>query len=150
VFRGTFHHNIDDKGRVAIPARFREVLAREGSDCIVVTKAFHPKAVCLDVYSFAEWQALEERLAKKPAFSPQTITFKQVYLHPAQDLNVDKQGRILIPPDLRDYAKLKREVVSTGDLEKFQLWSIEEWNRASQDAEAETKKPGFFEEFNKL
>ena len=136
--------------RVAIPARFREVLAREGSDSIVVTKAFHPKAVCLDVYSFAEWQALEERLAKKPAFSPQTITFKQVYLHPAQDLNVDKQGRILIPPDLRDYAKLKREVVSTGDLEKFQLWSIEEWNRASQDAEAETKKPGFFEEFNKL
>ncbi len=147
MFRGTFNHSIDDKGRIAIPRKFREVLAKEDDDRVVITKSFGVRFRSLDIYVMRQWVLLEQKLQARPQFDRRTIAFKQLYIHPAQDLSVDKQGRILIPTDLREYAGITKDVVSTGDLEKLQLWSAEEWKRASSDAESVAREEGFFEDF---
>lgn len=141
MFRGTFFHSLDDKARVAIPRKFREVLpAGHGEPRVVVTTSVGEGPRTLDVYPMAEWQALEERIRRMPQFQASTRQFKRLYLHPAQELALDAQGRILLPQDLRDAIGLAKDAVFTGDLEKFLIWKKEDWQRqkASDDAEAQT------------
>jgi MraZ protein len=132
---------------VAIPRKFREVLSKEDDDRIVITRSFDVRFRSLDIYVMRQWFLLEQKLQGRPQFDRRTIAFKQLYIHPAQDLSVDKQGRILVPTDLRDYAGLSKDVVSTGDLEKFQLWSADEWARMSKEAESVAREEGFLEDF---
>ncbi|MFN2427015.1 MAG: division/cell wall cluster transcriptional repressor MraZ [Candidatus Binatia bacterium] len=137
MFRGTFFHTLDDKARVAIPRKFRELLpVDQGDPRVVVTKSVGGGPRTLDVYPMAAWQALEARISSMPQFQDRTRTFKRHYVHPAQELVLDAQGRVLLPQDLRDYISLTKEAVFTGDLEKFLIWSKENWQHQKSADEA--------------
>ncbi|MFN2376829.1 MAG: division/cell wall cluster transcriptional repressor MraZ [Candidatus Binatia bacterium] len=147
MFRGTFFHTIDDKARVAIPRKFRELLpAGQGDPRVVVTRSVGGGPRTLDVYPITEWQALEDRIRQMPQFQDRTRTFKRLYLHPAQELVLDAQGRILLPQDLRASISLTKEAVFTGDLEKFLIWSKEDWER-QKDADESAGEPVSFDDF---
>jgi len=135
MFRGTFEHTIDDKGRVSVPARFREVLLASNDDRVVITNFIMGALRCLDVYPIAAWQALEERLRAKPQFDQRVMRFQNYYFAAAHDCIIDKQGRILLPPTLRMYAALNRDVVFTSALEKFRIWDRQQWQQVFGDAE---------------
>jgi MraZ protein len=135
MFRGTFEHTIDEKGRVSVPARFREVLMANNDDRVVITNFFSDSLRCLEVYTIAAWQRLEERLREKQQFNPRLTRFLNYYVAAAQDCVIDKQGRILLPPSLREYAGLRRDVVFTSALEKFRIWDLEQWKHVFGEAE---------------
>lgn len=132
MFRGTFFHTLDDKARVAIPRKFREQLPPgEGDARVVVTRSVGGPRT-LDVYPMKEWEKLEDRIRQMPQFQERTRTFKRLYLHPAQELQLDAQGRVLLPQDLRDCISLSKEAVFTGDLEKFLIWSRDDWQKQQE------------------
>ena len=135
MFRGTFEHTIDDKGRVSLPSRLREFLSVHDQDRVVVTNWRIGLLPCLDVYPVAEWQRLEERLREAPQFDPDVINFVNYYVAAAQDCSIDKQGRILVPPSLREHAGLSRDVVFTSVLGKVRIWDRELWKQVRVDAE---------------
>ncbi len=135
MFRGTFEHTVDDKGRVSVPARFREVLQATNDDRVVITNFFMGSVHCLDVYPHAAWLRLEEQLRAKPQFDQRVMRFQTYYFAAAHECTLDKQGRILLPPTLREYAGLKKDVVFTAALEKFRLWDREQWKQVFGEAE---------------
>jgi MraZ protein len=135
MFRGSFQHTIDSKGRLSIPAKFREMLLAKGDERIVMTNFVVDGARCLDVYPLDEWLRFEEEIRKKPKFERRMILFQNYYLGGACECVVDKQGRILIPPLLRQYANLKRDVVLVSALEKFRVWNQEAWKKMFGEAE---------------
>jgi MraZ protein len=135
MFRGTFEHTIDDKGRVSVPARFREYLQAINDERVVITNFTFAAARCLDVYPYAAWVRLEEQLQGKPQFDQRVMHFQNFYVANAQDCVLDKQGRILLPPALRAFAGLKRDVVFTSALQKFRIWDREQWSKVFADAE---------------
>jgi MraZ protein len=137
MFRGTFFHTLDDKARVAIPRKFRELLpADQGDPRVVVTKSVGGGPRTLDCYPMAAWQALEARISAMPQLTDRTRTFKRHYIHPAQELVLDVQGRVLLPNDLREYISLSKDAVFTGDIEKFLIWSKDDWQRQKTVDEA--------------
>lgn len=124
MFRGRFEHNIDDKGRLAVPSRFRDLLLGEAdTSTIVITNSEH----CLAAYSLAEWERLERRFAELPQFDPKIAAFKRIFIGCAQECNLDRSGRILIPADLRRDARIEHACVIIGQLTKFEIWSAERW-----------------------
>ena len=135
MFRGAFEHTVDNKGRLSIPAKFREVLLGKGDDRIVITNFVVEQARCLDVYPFDEWVRFEDEVRKKPRFDRRIIAFQNYYLGGASECAVDKQGRILIPPLLREYAGLKRDVALVSVLDKFRVWDKETWKKVFAEAE---------------
>ncbi len=135
MFRGRFEHTIDSKGRISIPAKFREVLLGKSDDRIVITNFVVDETRCLDVYPIDEWVQLEEEIRKKPKFDRRMVMLQNYYLAGACECAVDKQGRILIPPLLRSYAGLNRDVVLVSALEKFRVWDGEVWKKVFADSE---------------
>ena len=135
MFRGSFEHTLDAKGRLSIPARFREVLLGKGDDRIVITNFVIQGNRCLDVYPLDEWLRFEDDIKKKPKFERRMVLFQHYYLGGACECSLDQQGRILIPPLLRNYANLKRDVVLVSGLEKFRLWDKEAWKKIFAEAE---------------
>ena len=135
TFRGNHKHTIDAKGRLSIPARFREVLLGKGDDRLIITNFVVEAARCLDVYPLDEWFRFEEEVRKRPKFDRRVVHFQNYYLSSASECVVDKQGRILIPPALRQYASLKRDVILVAALEKFRVWDKEAWKKVFADAE---------------
>lgn len=140
MFHGTFSHTLDDKGRVAIPRKFRELLpGGQGACRVIVTTSFGGDPNTLDLYTPEAWQDLEETFRAMNRFDEVTKTLKRMYLHPAQDLTLDAQGRILLPQDLRTHIDLqpRMDAVFTGDLDKILIWSRPTWERqrsADRDA----------------
>jgi len=130
-----FEHTIDTKGRVAIPARFRESLLANNDDRLIITKFIVSSVRCLDVYPYTVWQQLEERLRSQPQFTQRMMKFQNYYFAAAHECTLDKQGRVLLPPTLREYAGLKKDVMFTSALTKFRLWDREQWNRVFGEAE---------------
>lgn len=144
MFRGTFFHTLDDKARVAIPRKFREQLPTAlGDPRVVVTRSVGGGPRTLDCYPMGEWEKLEERIGQMPRFQEKTRTFKRLYLHPAQELVLDAQGRILLPQDLRAAISLNKEAVFTGDLEKFLIWSKEDWQQQKDADDSSGESPSF-------
>lgn len=144
MFRGSFEHTLDTKGRLSIPAKFREVLIGKGDDRIIITNFVLEGTRCLDVYPFDEWARFEEEIRKKPRFDRRVVSFQNYYLSGASECALDKQGRILIPPLLRNYANLKRDVVLVSALEKFRVWDKEAWKKVFADGEEKlTQDPDF-------
>lgn len=135
MFRGTFEHTIDEKGRIAVPMRYREVLQGLGDDRLIITNFFFGSAKCLDVFPHDQWVKLEESLAAKPQFNQRILWFQQYYVSAAQECVVDKQGRVLMPPGLRSYAGLEKDVVFTPAFSKFRMWSRETWRQVHGEAE---------------
>jgi MraZ protein len=135
VFRGSFEHTVDEKGRVSIPSKFREILKGFNDDRLVATKFILNSHRCLDVYPQAAWDHFEDELKEKPGFDTTFLKLETFYFSNAQDCLVDKQGRILLPPVLREYAGLKKDVVFAGVREKFRIWDKEIWQRLNEEAE---------------
>ncbi|HEY2775966.1 MAG TPA: division/cell wall cluster transcriptional repressor MraZ [Candidatus Binatia bacterium] len=133
MFRGTFFHSLDDKARIAVPRKFREQLPNGPEEPrVVVTISLTQAPRTLDVYPVKEWEKLEDRIRGMAQFQSRTREFKRRYLHPAQELVLDAQGRILLPENLRDAISLEKEAVFTGDLEKFLIWSREAWQQQKE------------------
>jgi MraZ protein len=143
-FRGHFEHALDDKGRVAIPARFREVLSALQETHLVVTRPI-PEAgrSWLDCYPESIWRQLEKKLLGGSRLDPTIRRIRRVLVENAFECVPDGQGRINIPTKLRDYASLQRDLVFTGEIDMFRLWGKEMWERsASDDEEFVIENPG--------
>src|SRR5688500_12661661 len=121
MFFGEYEHTIDDKNRLTLPARFREALA----DGVVLTRGLDS---CLDVYARADWQALvDARLATLDPFSREARALKRFFFSAASDAELDKQGRVLVPPALVKSGKLGREVVVAGVHDHLEIWDRAVW-----------------------
>ena len=137
MFRGTHQYLVDDKGRVAIPARFREVLSGLQDERLVVTKFRRRGRPCLDAYPISAWQRFEERIATEKRFNRRVATFEAYYVGSAQDVQLDAQGRMLIPPTLREHAGIGREVMFVGAIDKFRIWAKDVYQLVDRDDEKE-------------
>lgn len=118
MFRGQHRHTVDDKGRLSIPAKYREALecAFEGPLFVTVMDG------CLVAYPAGEWRALEAKLNAMPQFDEKVQRFRRVFYASAQECPLDKVGRILLPPILRERAGLARDVVLAGMGRTFEIW----------------------------
>ena len=123
MFMGEYNHTIDPKGRLIIPAKFREALGDE----FVVTKGLDG---CLFVYANTEWNNFEEKLRTLPLTNKNARQFTRFFLAGAAACEVDKQGRILIPQVLRKFAKLEKDVVLVGVASRIEIWSKEVWEES--------------------
>ena len=120
MFMGEYNHTIDAKGRVIVPSKFRETLGDE----FVVTKGLDG---CLFVYDHQEWAAFEEKLKALPITNKDARAFVRLFLAGAASVEVDKQGRILIPFVLREFAGLDKEVVLAGVGRRIEIWNKVRW-----------------------
>ncbi len=120
MFMGRYNHTIDPKGRLSIPSKYREVLGDE----FVVSKGMDG---CLFVYANDAWKDFEAKLASLPMVNEEARQLVRFFLSGAQYVTVDKQGRILVPQDLRDFAGLEKDVVLAGTGKKIEVWSLEKW-----------------------
>lgn len=127
MFQGEYSNNMDDKGRVSIPAAFRDTLQREHGDArIVVTRTPHDP--CLVAYPLRIWKRLQTKLANARP-SRELRAWRRIVLGSAQEYAPDKQGRILLPQSLREYAGLNRAVQFAGAGETFEIWDKQAWAR---------------------
>ncbi len=120
MFLGEFEHTIDDKGRVAIPARFREEM-QEG---FIITRGFDN---CLQAFPRPTWQDLAHRISTLSLGNEEARHLRRLLFSGANEVTFDRQGRILIPQNLREYASLSEKVVIAGMHTFFELWSPERW-----------------------
>ena len=121
MFMGEYNHSVDAKGRMIVPSKFREQLGNE----FVVTKGLDG---CLFAYSHEEWQRIEDSLREKPLTSKDARKFMRFFFAGAANCELDKQGRILVPQTLREFAGLEKDVVLTGNLNRIEVWSKEKWS----------------------
>ncbi|SHJ63029.1 MraZ protein [Anaerobranca californiensis DSM 14826] len=128
VFLGEYQHSIDDKGRVIIPAKFRDSLGRK----FIVTRGLDN---CLFVYPENEWAIMEEKLKKLPLTKGDARAFVRFLFSGATECELDKQGRILIPQNLREFAQINKDCVIIGVSNRVEIWSKENWEKYSLDAE---------------
>ena len=143
LFAGQFDHAIDDKGRVSIPSRFRDVLQAAGHSTLMITNNYISGEPCLDLYPPDEWAKLIGRLNERPRFDPDIQAFETFYIAGAHELQVDRQGRILIPNRLREHARLQRDVVFSAKHSIFQLWTRELLDKVRQHSIELMKSPEF-------
>ena len=136
MFRGRYEHSIDDKGRLSIPSRFREALARRRQKVLVLTDFDS----CVAAYPLDEFRRLEERIRKQSMLQKDIRAFLRLFYSGATETPVDAQGRLLIPPQLRERAGLTREVMIIGVLNKIEIWSKARWE------EFLTRSPVTFED----
>lgn len=129
VFRGRYPHTVDEKGRLSIPSKFRELLSNRGQNTLVLTDF----DAAVTAYPLDEWTRIEERIRAQSNFQQDVRAFLRVFYSSATECTVDGQGRILIPPSHRERAGLSREVMIIGVLNKFEVWSRERWEQFLQD-----------------
>lgn len=135
MFRGRHDHTIDGKGRLSIPASFRQWLTANGETQLIVTNNSFKDKNCLDIYPFSEWQKLEQDiLQQQKNADPDMLHFLNFYLSTATPCELDAHGRILIPQDLREFAELKRDVVLVSVLKKFRVWDKANWKDVFADS----------------
>ncbi|WP_050614683.1 division/cell wall cluster transcriptional repressor MraZ [Bacillus testis] len=133
MFMGEYHHNVDIKGRLIIPAKFREELG----DNFVITRGLDQ---CLFGYSMDEWRLIEEKLKTLPLTKKDARAFTRFFFSGATECELDKQGRVNIPTPLMKYAKLEKECVVLGVSNRIEIWSKPQWEdyfTASEDSFAE-------------
>lgn len=126
---GEYSHALDDKGRIIIPARLRDDLDSH----FVMTKGLDG---CLFLYPMVEWNKLEERLKALPLTNASARAFQRLFLAGAQDVELDRQSRVTIPPRLREYAGVNKDVVLVGVSNRVELWSLESWQTYQTQAQA--------------
>ena len=124
MFMGEYNHTIDAKGRLIVPSKFREILG----DVFVVTKGLDG---CLFVYDNEAWTEFEEKLKSLPLTNKEARTFVRFFLAGAASVEVDKQGRILVPSVLKEFAGINKDVVLVGVASRIEIWSRERWEDAS-------------------
>ena len=123
-----YNHTLDTKGRLIIPAKFREVLGEE----FVISKGMDG---CLFVYANDDWTAFEQKLTSLPLINKEARQFARFFLAGAATVEVDKQGRILLPAALREFAGLEKDVVLVGVGSRVEIWSKDKWENMNSDTD---------------
>lgn len=126
MFLGQYQHSIDAKGRLIVPAKFRDDLGER----FVVTKGLDN---CLFAYPQEEWRVFEDKLKQLPLTNPGARKFVRFFFAGAVECELDNQGRIMVPPHLREYAGLKKDVVSIGVNNRIEIWNRDSWNDYSDE-----------------
>ena len=133
-FTGVHEHAIDAKGRTSLPSRFRDVLSAQGADKLfITTDLFDP---CLKAYAPAQWSQFTERVSKLSQFDSDVRHLMRSFVAPAQECSVDKLGRILIPPTLREQAGLVDTVTWAGLVDHLELWIPARWAEKQREAKS--------------
>jgi len=132
MFIGEYRHTLDDKGRIAIPAKLR--YSKVGEDEYwVATKGFDR---CLFLYPKHEWERIVKKINERLTFTKkEDRSFLRMFISPATEQAVDRQGRIAVPQSLREYAGIQKEVVTLGAVNRIEIWSEENWNRYKEENE---------------
>ena len=144
MFIGRHFYSLDGKGRVAIPHKFRGELGGANAGRVIVTVSPSDRFNYLDVYPAAEWEATIQKILSTPIPGSDPSAVREAllanYIHPAQEQSLDSQGRILIAPEQRQAARLEKDVVFTGDMQRFRIWSRSEWQRYDETAAKDKAK----------
>ena len=136
MFRGASSLSMDDKGRFAVPTKYRNELLSEDMGTVICTIALNEP--CLWLYPLAQWQDIEERLAKISNMNPRARRMQRMLLGNATEYQLDKNGRILLAPSLRAHADLGKKIMLVGLMNKFEIWDEERWNeQMRKDTEIE-------------
>jgi MraZ protein len=130
LFRGVNTLNLDDKGRMAIPARYRELLQENCDGQLVVTV---DRDHCLLIYPLPEWEVIEQKLTRLPNLNKSARLLQRMLIGHATEVEMDSSARILVPPPLREFAGMAKKVVLIGQGNKFELWDEERWNRRREE-----------------
>jgi len=129
MFQGAAALNLDAKGRMAIPARHRDALSNSGLDSLVLTA--HPHR-CLLLYPSPAWEPIRTKILAAPSLEAQSAMLRRLLVGFAVDLSLDAAGRLLLPPELRGYAALEKEVWLVGQGSHFEIWSDEGWKQQQE------------------
>ena len=128
MFRGQFLHSIDTKGRVSLPSRFRDAIAVDERQILVITPA--PFEPCLHVYPLSEWERLENKISEYSNWETNAVRFRRVYISAAIECELDRHGRVVVPQNLRERIGLEKEVHLAGMGRIFEMWSKSRWDEA--------------------
>lgn len=131
MFHGEYQHAIDPKGRLSIPAEFRAIVGVggvPGADPVLMLVP-NPVEACVDAYTLENWKKLEEKIVSMPSYDPKTIMVKKMLFGKARSCTIDRLGRVLVPQEIRSGKGLQRDVTIVGLLEKFQIWSRQEYKQ---------------------
>ena len=139
IFRGINNIALDAKGRMAMPARYRDRLMEISGGRMVVTV---DQDRCLLVYPLPEWEIIEAQLVSLPSLNKQARLLQRLLIGHATEVELDTQGRILLPTMLRDYASLDKKVVLIGQGKKFEIWDEQAWNESQEAWLGEVKADG--------
>jgi MraZ protein len=124
VFRGSYEHTVDSKGRVSVPSKFRDIIADRYDGRLVLAMDYDR---CLTVYPLEEWERLEEKIKTLSLMKQEVKDFRRFLLSSATECELDKQGRILIPPPHREHASISKNVMLVGIIEKIEIWDVRTW-----------------------
>lgn len=138
MFRGVNALNLDSKGRLAIPTRYRDELVRAAQGHVVITVNPVDQDHCLLLYPLPEWEEIERKLVKLPTLNAATRRLQRLLIGHATELELDGNGRILPPPPLREFAALDKAVVLIGQGNKFEIWDEAKWNTRRAEWLSET------------
>lgn len=130
MFRGVHNINLDAKGRMAVPARFRDSLMQDEQGALVIT--IDTEERCLLVYPLKEWEPIQAKLEALPSFNPAARRIQRLIIGHATDVDLDGSGRILLPAPLREYAGLEKKMVMMGQGNKFELWDEAHWQECRE------------------
>ena len=137
MFRGISSINLDAKGRIAIPTRYREELQECCERQLVVTIAVDEKCVgepgCLWLYPLPEWEKTEQTISKLPTLNKMAVKLRRFVIGHASECEMDTQGRLLLPEKLREYAGMEKQLYLVGQLNKFEIWSDTAWQTKEQE-----------------
>jgi len=137
AFSGKYYYSLDPKGRLIIPAPFREIISSNYNPKLYIVNAAFDN--CLHIYPQEEWQKLEEKVRQLPGMDEAVKYFKRRVIASAQEVELDKQGRILVPSSLREDAGLNSEIAIVGQLDRIDLWDRKEWNLVADPSRVDRK-----------
>ncbi|PCJ20219.1 MAG: cell division/cell wall cluster transcriptional repressor MraZ [Gammaproteobacteria bacterium] len=137
MFRGISPLNLDSKGRIVMPSRYRDRVREEADGCLILT--IDTEEPCLLLYMLKDWQEIEKKVSALPSFNKAARRIQRLLVGHATDVDMDANGRMLVAPALRQYAQLEKKVVLVGQGAKFELWNESTW---------EAKRDEWLEEAN--
>ena len=139
MFRGATQITLDAKGRLAVPARYRDRLAARCAGHLICTV---DQDHCLLIYPLPDWEEIERKLMRLPTLNPQARRLQRLMVGHATDLELDSHGRVLVPPKLREYAGLSRQAMLIGQGSRFELWDEQHWNERRDEWLQAGDEPG--------
>ncbi|MCY7294256.1 division/cell wall cluster transcriptional repressor MraZ [Alteromonas sp. a30] len=131
MFRGANAISLDSKGRVTVPTRYRQLLLDDCQGQLVCT--IDIQQPCLLLYPLPEWEEIEQKLSRLSSMNPHERRLQRLLLGYAMEGDMDKSGRFLLSAPLRQHANLNKDIMLVGQLNKFEIWSAEAWNKQVQD-----------------